>query len=106
MTEHTPGPWTYTWVEMGGYDCMSDAYVISDANHNTIADIDTHMMGTRDSTPWLEECAAVMCAAPELLAACEAALDSLGAFAPPIARDRIVPMLRAAIAKAKGEVQP
>ena len=107
MTVHHPAPWTYTWVEVGGYDCMSDAYVISDAKHNTIATIDTNMMGTRDSTPWLEECAALMCAAPDLLEACERTLDLLnsayGQLAPcEPGHDCTFDALRAAIVKAKG----
>ena len=91
MGEHTPGPWIIRHVGIG------QPYVI-DSNSGQIA-----LVGPRQSHD-----AALIAAAPDLLAACEIALalltgtgqDGTLGHHP----DNPVPaMLRAAIAKAKGE---
>ena len=117
--QHTPGPWYATFSDSGGYDCMTDAWRIEDATGGTITHVDLADYGQEYSGhdgdfPVAQANAALMAAAPELLAACVAALALLKDYRQRVFTGRIrgdllsgdyepTQALRAAIAKARGE---
>ena len=45
---HSINPWRYEFEECGGYDCMTDAYVIYSDDGNTVATIDLKDYGGND----------------------------------------------------------
>ena len=63
---HTPGPWVYEFEKMGGYDSLSDSYVI-EARGYEVCEIDP---ASRDRA---EADAALIAAAPDLLSLLDAA---------------------------------
>ncbi len=84
MTQHTPGPWELSRDAVPDWHTQITVY--------------TEATGTRVATVFEREANAhLIAAAPELLAACEAALDR-----DDVADCELGDMLRAAIAKAKG----
>ena len=99
MSKHTPGPWVAyrdayyeTWSVEGGGDVVADLWRLSEESHTR------HPHFEDDG---VEANAQLIAAAPELLSACETALECL------VDWDRddgeAGDALRAAIAKAKGE---
>ena len=94
MTEHTPGPWE--WLNLGfGFELIGN-------NGRPVIDCDCRIEAPGDFT--------LLAAAPDLLAACEALLESNlqlqravhGGLRNGPAEDMAV----AAVAKARGEVTP
>ena len=72
-TKHTPGPWDFEFGEMGGYDCMTDAFKVT-AGQRLIAELDLsgygqstrQREGTGDKAE-AEANARLIAAAPDLL---------------------------------------
>ena len=103
-TKHTPGPWEWHMQQFDSDDGRIEwRPMITGADQSDVAEV-----------PWQGDTgkpdAALIAAAPDLLAACEAMLDRFGgtasAHAPTLGRDRDAAArsaARAAIAKAKGE---
>lgn len=89
-TARTPGPWT---VDLGDQELASEIW----AGDMIVADVYGHVRQGSHADAYL------LCAAPELLDACEAAMQCIGELAPTQARVEVAQMLAAAIAKAKGE---
>lgn len=91
MSKHTPGPW-----RLNRRFCFN----VEDQNGRTIARINF------DHETYDEAMAnaRLIAAAPDLLAATEAALALLQADIPDNWRDRVCGQLQTAIAKARGEV--
>lgn len=97
---HTPGPWTVTWDEFGGYDCMTPAFRVRDENDRAVVTLDCG----RTADPVIEANARLIAAAPDLLVAlrdlCDAIPDETITADPPLGC--WVEAARAAIAKAEG----
>lgn len=107
--EHTPGPWA---VDHDGHDAE---YVYVMANDSTITVAAMHPAFSNDPRGGMTMAdARLIASAPDLLAACEAALPAIEWYVPfrdPALGDgvgddadnwRMVSALRAAIAKARG----
>lgn len=111
-TKHTPGPWKFSFNEMGGYDCITDAYEVTTEKGEHIALIDLRqyeqvISGNMLDMPSTNEALAnarLIASAPELLKALEELLpvakSAFGVFG-----DMAVSIIlaEAAIAKAKGK---
>lgn len=108
MSKHTPGPWELAWDEGTWIQTEGDPY-----GHGVMHVADArgwgHLTGTNscnmdDDTAFAIQCAnaRLIAAAPDLLAACEAALDALNEL---IGADYDLSgeqaLCKAAIAKAK-----
>lgn len=105
MSKHTPGPWHYSGeISPCGYEVKHPLYCgevradESDRYLGSVCEIQSadHVDGI--SNEEAEANARLIAAAPELLDACEACLAR-----DDIADDELGVMLRAAIAKARGE---
>ena len=99
MSGHTPGPWDYFFA------CQTKNGYITAGEHglNRVAKL---CLVAEDAE--MEATARLISAAPDLLAACEGALELLDSIAEQESGPMAVPYpeaetLRAAIAKAKGE---
>lgn len=108
MADHTPGPWVAVFAEDGGYDCMTDAFrVRSEKDQNMITELDCNSYGQKPCSPLdastrdiVQANANLIASAPDLLMACEMALnDRMYKDWPSIAD-----ALMAAIVKAKGSI--
>lgn len=98
MSRHTPGPW---WFEVS-HPQNACAYVKAAKPGAGISIEVGALWASRDDDGAIEQrdaSARLMAAAPDLLAACEAALDLIS-FAPKAKTERA--LLRAAITKATG----
>lgn len=90
--KHTPAPWSDSGNE-------PDYWPITDANGYLIANV------WRDTESGKSN-ARLIAAAPDLLAACEAALDVITRYEPQPERLEIWGQLKDTIAKAKGGLTP
>ncbi len=95
MSEHTPGPWEVyhngyedTWSVEGDGDIVCDLWRLSESTHRRHPHFDDNC----------EANARLISASPDLLAACEAALEEYSF----IYNEEVRSLLTAAIAKAKG----
>ncbi len=83
---HTPGPWKAEFSEDGGYDCMTDAWMVkADTKPFIVAVVDCSGYGQTPrnreyQTEHAKADAALIAAAPDLLAA----LKALRPIVPPI----------------------
>lgn len=102
MTEHTPGPWRV----YDAYDIIRAPGMVAATRIGTLLYEDV----IRASPYGYSEInlskgdAHLICAAPDLLAACEAAYDAMMRY--DFGTLTLAPQLKAAIAKARGEVTP
>ena len=96
MSNHTPGPWTFELNDSIGLWMIGCA---SDYNFASVY-IDANLPDGFQGVPAIAQAnARLIAAAPDLLAACEAMLDDH------TTNGEAWLMLKAAIAKAKGETQ-
>jgi hypothetical protein len=109
MTDHTPGPWTTTYWEHGGYDCMAASIDIREVN--AIIDLGEPMYDNddpdnRSASPLAQANARLIAAAPDLLAALQDLMFAEGGE-PGMTEEQKAAWLQAlnAIAKATQEVQ-
>lgn len=82
MSAWTKGPWSASFDETGGYDCMTGAWKIYDASERTVCEVDQAFYGQELCKHEFRshEAAAVaqlLSAAPDLAEACEAALEHM-----------------------------
>jgi hypothetical protein len=105
MAHHTPAPWVAEFSEMGGYDCMTDAWVVV-AGHKRVAVLDLSSYGQAHcvsgfASPEAEANARLIAAAPDLLAAVREYLE----WGPMTGSDRDLfnGKFSRAIAKAEGQ---
>jgi hypothetical protein len=100
---HTPGPWSVTYEEHGGYDCMTGSYDVRDKNKNLVALVDLGNYGqdhcepaTAETLARAERDARLIAAAPELLQLLAVTISHLDP------RSELYGQVRRALAKAKG----
>lgn len=98
MSEHTPGPWQ---VWYGGLD--GDTYFTIGSKYGDVSGVvcDYAVPSPRPSAE-VRANARLIAAAPDLLAACQAALPYVEQMPWP-APERVVDAVRAAVAKATGQ---
>lgn len=85
MTDHTPGPWFFAGDDYSGFSVL--------ASNGKGGEVDIADVYDADNLH-------IIAAAPDLLAACEAALDSFSGL---VERSEARFKLNAAITKARGE---
>lgn len=105
MPTHTPGPWTILWERDGGThpDWGMPLILAGESPDPADPDVVADLNRTRDDGPPNEMDRAdahLIAAAPDLLAACEAAIEALPDTSGTYGRVRA--SLRAAVAKARG----
>ena len=108
MSERTPGPWTAVGTSVRDYNCNPEdgwpnGRLIATCGSDTAGGLSTRAANAR-----------LIAAAPDLLAACEAAAEfirngaGLGCIARPVPGSRestTLAVLQAAIARARGETK-
>ena len=111
-SKHTPGPWRKSerlngpWWHIssghtvGGKPCIDGRQAIACVHGSSKRGGSSASMAYAEM---FEANAHLITAAPELLDACEAAMQCIGELAPTQARVEVAQMLTSAIAKAKGE---
>lgn len=101
MSKRTTGPW-----EIGRRYGLNKTEIVANTGHRAVATVWTHVHTADRKEIALEEGVAnarLIAAAPELLEACKATLapDGMSVHA----TTRVIEMLRAAIAKAEGDIR-
>ena len=106
-TKHTRGPWRKAERMNGPWWHISSGHTVGGQpcidGRQAVACVHGTGRATKAYAEMFEANAHLISAAPELLDACEAAMQCIGELAPTQARVEVAQMLTCAIAKAKGE---
>lgn len=115
MSQHTPGPWTYTFEENGGYDGLEAAFhIVAGAQRLAEIGVDNYVpVDASDDrelqyklrharNPEAESDARLMAAAPDLLAALRDVVGQGPRYAPGDVRNAVYDRARALLARVDG----